>query len=164
MSQLLPILRTAGGKKLSYYVVRGSTTQFLKDIVLTFSNYLPFTVPSTILLEHRQQWIKATISLGRWWNVITCQFQTSHMFTDRSGCSPPPPKKKAGYSVSTCQLQGWYLFKCQNRILFREIIITTEGQWTMSETFYGSECTGFHYMTMRKPGLSAELLYARSLS
>jgi len=34
----------------------------------------------------------------------------------------------------------------------------------MSESFDGPECREFQYMTMRKPGLSAELLYARSLS
>jgi len=43
------------GGGLSYYVIHGNTTQFLKDIVLTLSNYLPFTMPSTILLEHRKQ-------------------------------------------------------------------------------------------------------------
>ena len=34
----------------------------------------------------------------------------------------------------------------------------------MSESFNGPERRGFHYTTMRKAGLSAELLYARSLS
>jgi len=64
MSQLLPVLRNAGEKK-SYYAVHGSITQFLKDIVLKFNNYLSFTMPSTIILEHRKQRLKATISLGR---------------------------------------------------------------------------------------------------
>jgi hypothetical protein len=113
------------------------------------------------MLEHRKQWIKATISLGRRWNVITCQFQISHVHRPFRLLPPPPKKLIIKYQLVNFRVDISLNARPEH---FREIIITTEGQVTKSESFYGPECTGFRYMTMRKPGLSAELLYVRSLS
>jgi hypothetical protein len=40
--------------------------------------------------------------------------------------------------------------------------MTKEGQWKMSVSLYGPECIGFHYTTLRKPGISAEVPYYTS--